>query len=388
MVIVSTKLLDAMYHSLRVLRSAAFILMVTCSVKAAAPSLSVSFLPPASVQISWPSNFTSPNWQLAYATNLGNWQPVPLIPPPLGDAYVVVLPLDDPSGYFRLQQVGGAGGGCAFQATPAVITAGASSTLTWCPQAGTSYSISPGPGSVSGSSLSVSPSTTTVYSLTASNASEVLTGVATVIVNPCGWLQVKSWDAKLYFSYIDAGSTSDYNFSLRHTVGFVDDITFHLTLQAGSTATDASYFGFATSGKVAMKDREDDKTGPQVFTTTEVGSGSPVLNVSFMSLHVTCTSYDFSYSVVMNTTETSSFGVTTSFDGTATGGMAGRPLPAAIGVIRDEEYLPGEYPPSGGDYFSPDSDLGKAAFTTGVFPQASRLGSDAATVEWQFSPAP
>ncbi len=44
--------------------------------------------------------------------------------------------------------------GCVFQATPPVITSGASSTLSWCPVAGLTYRISPGPGIVTGGSLS------------------------------------------------------------------------------------------------------------------------------------------------------------------------------------------------------------------------------------------
>jgi hypothetical protein len=323
-----------------------------------------------------------------YTTNLvpANWQPVPLIPVLASDALSVLVPFTDSNGYFRLQQVRGSGG-CAFQATPPVITAGQSSTLTWCPQAGTTYSLSPGPGIVTGANFLASPTVTTVYSLTTSNASVIATNFATVIVNPCGWLQVKNWDAKLYFSYYDAASTSDYSFSIRHRVGLVDDITFHLSPQAGSTATDAHYFGFATGGSVSIDDREDDKTGPRVFTTTEVGSGSPALNVSYLSLHLTCTNYDFSYSVLINITETSQFGVTTSYDGAGAGAMASRALSAADDVITGSEDVPVQYPPVSVEYFTPDSDLGKAALRTGVLPSA--FGSEfGALVQWQFIPIP
>jgi hypothetical protein len=374
--------------NLRGVGLAACLFLVSFSAQGASPALSVTLVAPAWVQVSWPSNFTRASWQLVYTTNLvpASWQPVPLIPLPLANALVVRFPLADLNGYFRLQQVSG-GGGCLFQATPAVLTAGDSSTLTWCPQPGSTYSLSPGPGTVTGSSFSVSPANTTVYSLTASNAFGVITNFTTVVVSPCGWLQVKTWDAKLYFNYYDDGSASEYHFSISHSVGLVDDITFHLTLQAGSTTSDATYFGYATGGNGSMNDREDDKPGPQVFTTTEVGSGPPVLNVSYLSLHVTCTSYDFSYSVLINTTETSEFGVITSLDGLGAGAIASRPLPGSDGKIEDGDFVPAQYPPSGGDYFSPDSDLGKAAFTVSVLP--SDFGKELGPlVQWEFTPVP
>jgi hypothetical protein len=368
---------------LRSLTLAAWVIALVNSVGAASPSLSVSLVPPASLQVSWPTNFATGSWQLLYTTNLvpANWQPVPQTPTSAPDAVSVLIPLAGSSGYYRLQQVGG-GGGCTFQATPAVIIAGQSSTLSWCPQDGTSYQVSPGPGSASGGSLAVSPTVTTVYSLTSSNASGIVTNFATVIVGPCGWLQVKNWDAKLYFDYGDSGSTPGYNFSIRQRVGLIDDITFHLTPQS-STATDAYYFGPATGGIVSINDREDVKTPPP-STTTEVGSGPPALNVSYLSLHLTCTGYDFSYNVVMNNvTETSSeFGATSIYDGVGTGAMASRSLSVTNSVIEGSENVPVQYPPVGAEYFVPSSDLGKAGLSTGVLPSPGIN----ALVQWTFTP--
>jgi len=351
------------------------------STDAASPVLSVSRVPPTSVQISWPSNFTA-GWKLMYATNLASadWQPVTQTPVSSGDALVVLFPFTNSSGFFRLQQAGG-GGGCSFQATPPVINSGNSSSLTWCPQPGTTYSVSPGPGNVTGGSLVVSPTATTVYSLTASNASGVVTTLATVIVNPCGWTQMASWDVTLDFSYALAPSTASYSFNINHQA----HLTFHLTRQAGSSATNASYFGFATGGSASLNDREDDKTGPMVFTTTEVGSGSPLQNVSTMSLHVTCDTYDFTYSALINTTETSFFGVTTSIDGVGAGTIATRPLPELDSTISDSAQVPAQYPPSAGDNFVPDDDVGKAMFNSGV---VSGTTAGKATVSWSFTPVP
>jgi hypothetical protein len=297
----------------------------------------------------------------------------------VGNEFAVLLPFTNLSRFFRLEQKQN-GGGCAFEATPSVINAGASSTLSWCPVTGTTYTLSPGPGVVSGGSVLVSPTVTTVYSLIASNASGVLTNFATVIVNPCGWLQVRNWDATLDFSYALAPSTSDYNFNINHQ----GHVTFHLIRQV-STATDAHFFGFATGGTASVNDREDDKTGPRVFTTTEIGSGPPDPKVSTISLHVTCSSYDFSYNTLISTTETSDFGVTTSDDGVAAGAIVTRSLPLTANTISDSEQVPAQYPPGSGDYFSPDSDLGKAMFSTGV---VSNTTGGNASVSWSFEPLP
>ncbi len=67
--------------------------------------------------------------------------------------------------------------------------------------------------------------------------------------------------------------------------------------------------------------------------------------------------------------------------------MATRPLPANDDVISGSEYVPVQYPPLATEYFTPDSDLGKAAFRAGVLP--STLGSEfGALVQWEFTPIP
>ena len=71
-----------------------------------------------------------------------------------------------------------------FSASPATITSGNSSTLSWSGITGaTSYSINQGVGTVTGSSKSVSPTVTTTYTLTATNAGGSCTKQATVTVN-------------------------------------------------------------------------------------------------------------------------------------------------------------------------------------------------------------
>jgi hypothetical protein len=376
-----------MCRVLRIVCLAACLLVVGPSALATAmPSLSVSFVGPSSVRISWPTNYTIASWQLSHTVSLipADWQPVSQTPVLASDTFAVVIPITDASGYFRLQQNGGGSGACVFQATPGVIQAGASTVLTWCPQAGTTYNLTPGPGAVTGGSATVSPTVTTVYTLTANDASGVTNLYAAVVVNPCGWLQVASWDVGLGFYYDRELTTSAYIFKVHHLAL----PTFHLTRQPGSTATDARYFGLATGGGASMNDLEVDK-GPPSFTTTEVGSGPIPLNVSYFSLHVTCSSYDFSYSVIMNTTETSQFGVTTSFDGAGTGAISSLPLPTQVAKFSDHDEgvteVPAQYPPSGAQYYIPDSDLGKAMFSTGV---ANSSNAGTAALAWEITPVP
>jgi hypothetical protein len=102
-----------------------------------------------------------------------------------------------------------------------------------------------------------------------------------------------------------------------------------------------------------------------------------------MSLHVTCDTYDFTYSALINTTETSFFGVTTSIDGVGAGTIATRPLPELDSTISDSAQVPVQYPPSAGDNFVPDDDVGKAMFNSGV---VSGTTAGKATVSWSSRP--
>jgi hypothetical protein len=133
-----------------------------------------------------------------------------------------------------------------------------------------------------------------------------------------------------------------------------------------------------------IKDREDDKTGPQVFTTTEVGGRGPVRHdVSTFSLHVTCTSYDFLYNILINTTETDAFGTIDSADGLASGLIISRPLGFDNDIVAGGT-IPAAYPPpDSGDYFIPSSDVGKQMFIYGTPPPGS-----SAIVTWSFIPVP
>lgn len=72
----------------------------------------------------------------------------------------------------------------SFTATPSVITAGQSATLSWNVSGATSLSIDNGIGSVAATALkSVTPAQTTTYKLTATNSSGSTTATITVTVN-------------------------------------------------------------------------------------------------------------------------------------------------------------------------------------------------------------
>lgn len=76
----------------------------------------------------------------------------------------------------------------SFTASPASISAGASSTLNWATSGATSIAISPGgfTSSTASGSTAVSPSATTVYTLTATNDAGSVTSNATVTLTSTG----------------------------------------------------------------------------------------------------------------------------------------------------------------------------------------------------------
>jgi hypothetical protein len=93
--------------------------------------------------------------------------------------------------YSEAARVTTSGGGAArgaptissFSASPASISSGGSSTLTWTTSGGTSLSIDHGVGTVTGSSATVSPTGTTTYTLTATNSSGSVSSSVTVTVS-------------------------------------------------------------------------------------------------------------------------------------------------------------------------------------------------------------
>ena len=147
----------------------------------------------------------------------------------------------------------------SFSASPASVTAGQSSTLSWTASNATSLTIDQGVGDVTGkSSVSVTPSLTTAYTLIASNASGSATAKTTVTVTstappPAGTITVNSsvthqtmvgWEATAEAGQVECPNYNNYKSSLYDQAvndfginrlrvelrALSDGITFNMTL--------------------------------------------------------------------------------------------------------------------------------------------------------------
>lgn len=359
---------------------------IACSAKAAPPTLSISRVPPATLQFAWPSNFA--DWRLTSTTNLssGNWQAVTQAPVPLGDALVVSFPFTNLSGFFRLEQTNG---DCVFQATPPTINPGGSSTLTWCPLPGVTYRLSPGIGIVAGGSSVVSPTVTTVYTLTASNALGVVTNFTTVFVNQCSFASVSNWNATLTFTYALAPSGSGYSFNVSRSA----NATFHLTRSADTNSPGLFIFDGTATGTVSINDREDDSTSGTLITTTVIGTGPPVPLLSTFVLSVNCGNgtYNFAAIAAVDAIDTTtSLGMS---DSSSTIAIAGQVLifPRSLPLTGTTLSGSGTFPVVGpftiptGDYYIPNDFIANDMWGNGVITDAT---AGTATVSWSFTPAP
>jgi hypothetical protein len=361
-------------------------LAMACIAEAASPTLSISRIPPGTVQLSWPSNFL--DWRLTSTTNLSSatWQAVTQTPVPTGNLLLVLFPSTNVNGYFRLEQTNGS---CIFQAVPPVISSGGSSTLSWCPVGGVTYRVSPGSGSVSGGSLVVSPTVTTVYTLTASNALGVVTNFTTVIVNPCGFASVSNLNATLNFSYSVAPSVSGYSFSVHRSA----QATFHLTRTDFSNGNAIFTFDGSATGTVSINDREDDSSSGTLITTTTIGTGPPVPLVSTFVLSINCANgtYNFASIVGVDSIETTtSLGMSDSSPTTSIAGQVAvfpRPLPVAASTISGSGNFPvvGPFTIPVNDYYIPNDFIANDMWVNGAITDAT---AGTASVSWSIAPAP
>lgn len=92
----------------------------------------------------------------------------------------------------------------SFAATPATISAGNSSTLSWSVSGADTVSIAPGIGAVSGNSVNVAPTATTTYTLTAANTAGSVTKIATITVSTATGPAINTFTASSY--NIEAGT--------------------------------------------------------------------------------------------------------------------------------------------------------------------------------------
>lgn len=351
------------------------------------PSLSVNVVPPGGVvRFTWPSNYT--NWKLMSATNVlsTNWNAVTQAAFLSNNLLTVLFPISNKSSFFRLLETN-SGGGCVFQATPPIITSGAMSVLSWCTVAGTTYRVTPGPGVVSGGNLTVSPTVTTTYTLTASNSLGIVTNFATVIVNPCGFASVSNWDGTMTFNYTLAPSSGPYSFNINQSA----QITFHLTRTGGTDS--APQYQAIPSGTSSINNTENDSSSGSLITTTEIGTGAPRADLSFVLLAINCASnsYAISGNVAIDAIETEyssgppSSSATTPIVGLFVAGPYS--LPTNENSITFSGTLPARGPTwfGGGSYYEPDNDLANDMFINGVVTDTT---AGNVSISWTFSPAP
>jgi hypothetical protein len=349
------------------------------------PTLSISLVAPSLARVSWPSSFTG--WQLTSTTNLDSplgWQAVPIPPTPMDNENVVTYPLDANQRCFRLTQ----GTVCAFQATPPVIAPGQSSTLSWCPVPATTYTLIPGPGSVSGSNYLVSPATTTTYVLLASNVlgSSVSFATVTVAVSACDFASVTNLDGTVDFTYDFSVSSALYDFAVHQAA----HLSVHLT-QSEANLNSATFTGIV-AGNDELNDKVTEYPSPPRISTL-VGSGPPVttiyqVNASKLTLTVDCTTGTYSFTITpwISATLTDPDGSTTSPWAVGGVNVNQRPLPATLGAISGSGALPARGPfwTGGGDLYAP-AGLAQGMFTTGTVTDTT---AGTASVDWSFTPVP
>jgi hypothetical protein len=356
------------------------LLAAACAADAqTAPGLSLSLFAPGLAQISWPGSFT--DWQLVSATNLGpdaSWQVVPGTPLPLGGSLVMFYSLTNASAFFRLQQTGG-GGGCVFHATPATISPGDSSTLSWCAVAGTSYQLLPGPGPVTGTNYVVSPAVTTVYTLIASNLAGVVTSNSTTVsvaTGNCDFVNATGWDCTLSFTYSATSSSASFLFAINQQA----NLTFHLSRTALNG--NLSIYTGTLGGTAQVTDSETTVASPPPLTVA--GSGVPLAGQP-ANLTIDCGSgtYTFDVQPVISATWSPGGAMDTRVGSVY---VNNRALPLAHGLITSTETLPARGPfwSGAGDWYFPGG-LGPNMFYGG---QVTDTTAGTAAVSWTFAPTP
>lgn len=346
------------------------------------PTIQIAPLTAGFVQISWTTNFGG--WQLTSTTNLSapnSWQPVPGTAIPFGNVFLAVVSATNRSTFFRLQSSNSA---CVFQATPAIITLGQSSTLSWCPLPGTVYALVPGPGTVTGSNFVVSPTVTTVYTLIASNIAGVISNYTTVEVSPhtCDFANARSWDCTLNFTYAHSASSASYSFNINQQ----GNLTFHLT---PSTVTiNTAIFTGDLGGNAQINDLQDALTIPPPNDLTTVTGSEVPASGSHVELDIDCSSSTYTLVVTpaINATWTQNG---STILGTTVGNVniIDHPLPTVFGTISGANNMPAHgplYTGSSTDFYRTGG-LGQNMFLTGT---VSESDGGTANASWSLVPNP
>lgn len=357
----------------------------TCPVGAqSTPAIQIAPITSAYMQLSWPTNFAG--WQLQSTTNLNSWQPASATPINLGNIVMAIVSATNRSIFFRLQSTNGSGGGggCTFQATPPTILQGQSSTLSWCPLAGTTYVLVPGPGALTGSNFVVSPTATTIYTLIASGPAGVTSNYTTVEVSShtCDFGSVRNWYCTLDFSYIHSASSSSYIYDVNQQ----GNLNFHLT---PSTVTiDTAIFTGDLGGTAQINDRQNDLgVQPPNNITTVTGSDVPDPG-SHLELDIDCNAGTYTIIVTpainANWTQNGTVNLLTMVGNV---NIIDHPLPTAFGTISGSGSIPAHGPLYSGSVtdFYRTGGLGQNMFTTGT---ESESNGGTVDVSWTLMPTP
>ena len=234
----------------------------------------------------------------------------------------------------------------SFKATPATVTAGQPSTLSWAVTGSPSLVISPGPGTVTGTSVKTTPSTTTTYALTATNSFGSVTAAVTVTVvagSPPTIGSFAATPAKVtpgQSSTLSWAVTGSPRLSVNPGVGAVTGMSAKVTPSATTsyTLTATNSFGSATAAVTVMVGSPPIITGfaatpakvtlGQSSTLSWAVTGSPGMAVNPGVGAVTGTSV----TVTPSTTTTYTLTATNSF-GSATATATATVLPASPPVI-------------------------------------------------------
>jgi hypothetical protein len=340
------------------------------------PTISLSLLGPGLAEISWPTNFA--DWRLMSTTDLGDaatWVSTGTALP-LGGVMAVFYPLTNSSRFFRLQQEGS---GTDFHATPATISAGGSSTLSWRTNANTTYQLFPGIGPVPGTNYVVFPAVTTTYILVASNLITDVTSnstTVTVVSGACSWAAATKFTGTLSFNYEITPSSSTVIYGIHESANLT------VNLARVSAGGNLVVFTGTIVGTATLNDSRTPLPNVQDAITV-TGSDTPLAGSS-ANLTVDCGAgtYTFDFQPVINANWTPG-GVMS----TRVGSMyvSDHPLPTTYGPLASSGSLPAHSSSwtGGGDFYWPGG-LGYLIF----FGTVSEDSGGFATVSWSLTPSP
>jgi hypothetical protein len=161
---------------------------------------------------------------------------------------------------------------CNFAVTPSNVQSGQSVTLSWSVTGATTVSIAPGIGTVSGTSTMVTPSSTTTYTLTATNAagSTLATTTVTVAAPPVSVSITPSSAA------LAPGATKQFAASVTGTSN--TNVTW--TATGGSVNANGLYTAGATTGNFTVTATSVQDPSRSAAATVTIAAPAPSVTIS------------------------------------------------------------------------------------------------------------